>query len=204
MFHDDPTMAHQSKDAMIERISQRYEWENMRKDVINHIKTCRKCQERGGPKRNNWKRTIETVDVFERWGIDIVGPLPITERGNRYIVVAMDYFTRWPEAKPLKSANAETVATFIYEEIICRYGIPKVIQSDQETHFMNELLKNLIERFKIKHSLSSPYHLQSNGLVKRFNKTLCEGIAKVAENIMDWNYYIQSVFFAFRIKELRI
>jgi transposase InsO family protein len=204
IFHDDPTMAHQSKDAMIERISQRYEWEDMRRDVINHIKTCRKCQERGGPKRNNRKRTIETVDVFERWGIDIVGPLPVTERGNRYIVVAMDYFTRWPEAKPLKSANAETVATFIYEEIICRYGAPKVIQSDQGTHFVNELIRNLTERFKVKHSLSSPYHPQSNGLVERFNRTLCEGIAKVADKIMDWDRYIQPVLFAYRTKNLRI
>ena len=190
MFHDDPMMAHQSKEAMLQRIQERYEWETMRKDVALHVKTCQKCQERGPTKKNNRKRTIETIDIFERWGIDVVGPLPITERGNRYIVVAMDYFTRWPEAKALKVANAEAISTFIYEEIICRYGAPKKIQSDQGTHFVNEVIRNLTERFKIKHSLSSPYHPQSNGLVKRFNKTLCEGIAKVAEKIMDWDQYI--------------
>ncbi len=67
------------------------------------------------------------MDIFERWGINIVGPLPITREGNRYIVVAMNYFSRWPEAKSLKVANAETVATFIYEEIICRFGAPRIL-----------------------------------------------------------------------------
>ncbi len=109
--------------------------------------------------------------------------MPITREGNRYIVVAMDYFSRWPEARSLKAANTETVATFIYEEIICRFGLPRVIQSDRRTHFVNEVIRKLTKKFRVKHSLSSPYHPQSNGLVKRFNKTLCEGIAKVAEEL---------------------
>ena len=204
IFHDHPTMAHQSKDAMIQKISQRYTWETMRKDVKEYIKTCKRCQERGSPKKNNKKRTIEVMDIFERWGIDIVGPLSGTPRGNKYIVIAMDYFSRWSEAKALKSANAESVAEFIYEEIICKYGAPKKIQSDQRTHFVNELIRNLSDRFRIKHSLSSPYHPQSNGLVERFNKTLCEGIAKVADSIMDWDKYIQPVLYAYCTKELRI
>src|SRR6266545_4845732 len=82
-------------------------------------------------------------EEYEKWGIDIVGPLPITREGNRYIVVAMDYFSRWPEARPLKAANAETVATFIYEEIICRFGAPRVLQSDRGTHFVNEVIWKL-------------------------------------------------------------
>ena len=67
------------------------------------------------------------MDIFERWGIDIVGPLPQTEDGYRYIVVAIDYFSRWPEARPLTHANARQVAKFIYEEIICRFGAPRVL-----------------------------------------------------------------------------
>ncbi len=134
-------------------------------------------------KQNNQKRIIPPTDIFERWGIDIVGSLPITRERNRYIVIAMDYFSRWPEAKPLKVTNAETVATFIYEEIICRFGAPRILQSDRGTHFVNEVIRKLTKRFRVRHSLSSPYHPQSNGLVERFNKTLCEGIAKVAEEL---------------------
>src|SRR6266498_4543527 len=155
-------------------------------------------------KQNNQKRMILLTDIFERWGIDIVGSLPITREGNRYIVVAMDYFLRWPEAKPLKTANANTVATFLYEEIICRFGVLRTLQSDRGNHFVNEVIQRLTKRFRIQHSLSSSYHLQSNGLVERFNKMLCEGIAKLAEEVDQWDRFIQPVLFAYRTKEFRI
>ena len=102
----------------------------------------------------------------------------------------MDYFSRWPKARPLKAANADTVVTFLYEEIICKFGAPRILQSDKETHFVNELIQRLTKRFKIKHSLSSSYHPQSNGLVERFNKMLCEGIAKLAEEVDQWDRFI--------------
>jgi len=204
MYHDDPTAAHQGANTVYQHISKRYVWETMRKDVMEYVKTCRECQMRGGPKKTPGISLIRANDIFERWGIDIVGPLPVTERGNKYIVVAMDYFTRWPEAIALKSANAITVADFIYESIICRFGAPKIIQSNQETHFVNEIIKELTAKFRIRHSLSSPYHPQSNGLVERFNRTLCEGIAKVAESIFDWDRFIQPVLWAYRTKELKI
>ena len=73
---------------------------------------------------------ISLMNLFQRWGIDIVGPLPMTEDGNCYIIVAVDYFSRWPEVRPLRHTNAIIVATFIYEEIICRYEPPVIIQSD--------------------------------------------------------------------------
>src|SRR6266498_2048923 len=147
---------------------------------------------------------IPPTDIFERWGVDIVRSLPITREGNRYIIVAMDYFSRWPEARSLKAANADTVGTFLYKEIICRFGAPRILQSDRGTHFVNELIQRLTKRFRIKHSLSSPYHPQLNGLVERFNKTLCEGIAKLAEEVDQWDKFIQLVLFAYRTKVLRI
>ena len=91
----------------------------MYKDIVDYIKICYECQMRRGPKKKNPIRMIPPMDLFQRWRIDIVGPLPITEDGNRYIVVAIDYFSRWSEARPLRHANAISVATFIYEEIIC-------------------------------------------------------------------------------------
>ncbi len=102
----------------------------------------------------------------------------------------MDYFSRWPEARPLKAANANTVATFLYEEIICRFGASRILQSDRGTHFVNEVIQKLIKRFRIKHSLLLSYHSQSNRLVERFNKTLCEGIAKLAEEVDQWDKFI--------------
>ena len=82
-------------------------------------------------------------------------------------------------------ANSIDTATFIYEEIICRFETPKVIQSDQGTHFVNEVIKELTKKFQVKHSLSLPYHPQSNGLIERFNRTLYEGLAKIRDSIHD-------------------
>ncbi len=83
---------------------------------------------------------IQPTDIFERWGIDIVGPLPITREGNRYIVIAMDYFTKWSEARVIKAANVKMVATFIYKEIICWFGSLRVLQNDRGIHFVNEVI----------------------------------------------------------------
>ncbi len=94
MFHDDPTQAHQNADVMYYQISKRYFWQDMRKDIKDYAKTCFQYQQRGSMRQNNQKRTIPLTDIFERWGVDIVGPLPITREGNRYIVVVMDYFSR--------------------------------------------------------------------------------------------------------------
>ncbi len=108
-------------------------------------------------------------------------PLTITRRGNRYIVTAIDYFIKWPIAKVLKEATVKAVSKFIYQKIICEHGCPEVLQSDQETHFVNRIIEDLTEKFRIKHCLSSPYHPQTNGLVKRFNQMLCEKLAKLSE-----------------------
>ncbi len=91
----------------------------MRQDIKDFAKTYYRCQQRGSTKQNNQKRTIQLTDIFERWEINIMRPLSITREGNRYIVIAMDYFTKWSEARVIKAANVKMVATFIYKEIIC-------------------------------------------------------------------------------------
>src|SRR5688572_17352780 len=205
MFHDDPTSAHNDFNITYGKIFQRYFWSTMYRDVKNFVQSCDACQRQRKLRKQTIVHSIIPSTLFDRWEIDIIGPLPIAaETKNHYIIVAVDYFSRWPEAKPFKEANAYTVATFIYEEIICRFEASQVLQSDRGTHFMNQVIKELTEKFRIKHSLSSPYHPQSNGLVERFNRSLCQGLAKVAETIHDWDKYIQPVLFAYRVRRLRI
>ena len=110
----------------------------------------------------------------------------------------MNYFTKWPEAKPLPRATVEVTSDFIYNEIIYRHGCPKYLLSDRGTHFNNKIIKELTKKFEIKHLFSSPYHPQTNGLVERFNRTLCESLAKMVNKVEEWDDYIIPILFAYR------
>ena len=198
LVHDHEISGHFGREATYNRVKDRYYWKNMKKDVEEYVKSCDKCQRRGKPVGKHELHSIRTNEPFERIGIDIVGPLPESKNGNRYIVVAVDYFTKWSEARALKEATAKEVSRFIYEDIICRHGCPKRILSDRGTHFNNQLIKDLTNKFDIRHGFSTPYHPKTNGLVERFNKTLCESLAKLGEE--DWDEHIAPVLFAYRTK----
>src|SRR6266542_3247657 len=169
----------------------------MYEDIRGYVQTCDVCQRRGNPKANNILHLIELKAFFQRIEIDIVGPLTITKKGNRYIVTAMDYFTKWLIVKAIKEATAKTVSKFIYEKIICEHGCLQVLQNDQETHFVNRVVQDLSKKFRIKHRLSTPYHPQTNSLVERFNQILCEKLAKMAEETITWDEFIDPVLMAY-------
>ncbi|GBB94648.1 hypothetical protein RclHR1_23990002 [Rhizophagus clarus] len=106
--------------------------------------------------------------------------------------------TKWPEARPVSCATAEETSQFIYEDIICRHGCPAKLLSDRGTHFNNQMVEKLLEKFGIKHVFSTPYHPQTNGLVERFNRTLCESLSKLVIQTNEWDRYIAPVLFAYR------
>jgi len=100
----------------------------------------------------------------------------------------------------LTNADAKSVVNFIYEDIICRYSYSGKIISDKGTHFNNQVIEKLLEQFKIRHNLSTFYYLKTNGLVERFNKTLCESLVKLNKERENWDEYISLTLFAYRIK----
>ena len=201
-LHQDLNAAHLEIDAVFEKVKERYYWPQMFEDIRNYINTCDTCQRRGSQQRVEPLIPIKVKSPFYRIGIDIKGPLPRTEQGNRYIIVAMDYFTKWPEAKAIENIHAETVAKFIYEEIICRHGVPQEILSDRGTSFVNQIIDKLCENYQTKHRLTSPYRPQTNGMVERFNRTLGECIAKLvnSEN-KEWDQLVDATLFAYRTKK---
>jgi hypothetical protein len=201
-FHTDLSGAHLGTDAIIGKIKDRYYWPQMGEDVKEYVKTCDICQRRGPIKRREELHPIPVQGPFHKIGIDIKGPLPITSNGNRYILVAMDYFTKWPEAKAIPNTKAETVAKFIYEEIICRHGVPKEILLDRRTSFVNKIVDELCQNYQTKHRLTSSYRPQTNGMVERFNRTIGECIAKLTQdNDKEWDQLIDAVLLAYRTKK---
>ncbi len=124
-------------ETTLNKLKERYYWSKMKNDVKSYIQTCDQYQRWGKTTDENELHLIKIKEPFYQWGIDIVGPLTETSRGNKYIVVTIDYFTKYPKARALFNANAKSVANFIYEDIICRHRCPRKIISDRGTHFNN-------------------------------------------------------------------
>jgi hypothetical protein len=197
IMYDHPTGGHLGMESTYNKIKEKYYWNQIYDDIKEYIKTCSTCQRFEKPERNEPLHSIKVMQPFERIGIDIVGPLPETSKQNKYMVVAIEYLTKWVEVRALDKATAENVANFIYENIICRHSTPKIILTDQGSHFKNKLVDELCNKFRIEHRLSLPYHPQTNGLVERFNRTLCTMLAKT-NDIFNWDLHIPSVLFAYR------
>src|SRR5436190_1451732 len=198
MTHDHATEGHFGIDATYNKISEKYYWKGMKEDIKEYIRTCDKCQRRGQKGGEGYLNPIKVGKAFEMIGIDFVGPLNRTRKGNKYILVVTDYLTKWPEAKAMREATGEKVVEYLYKEIICRHGCPRVILSDNGSHFNNKLVEGLCKKFEIKHKRSASYHPQTNGLVERFNRTLCETLAKVSEGENQWDEHIEEALFAYR------
>jgi transposase InsO family protein len=201
-LHSNILTGHFGIEATYNRARSRYYWPNMYKVIAGYIKSCDTCQRQGAPTPHEELHPIPIGKPFDRVGIDIVGPLSITHTGNRYIVVATEYLTKWPEAKAIVDTKATTIAKFIYEEIICRHGCPKALLSDQGTPFCNELVDSLCNLMTMRHRLSSAYHPQTNGLTERFNKTLCNTLAKYVSDYGDtWDTFLNAALFAYRTNQ---
>ncbi|RWR99509.1 RNA-directed DNA polymerase (Reverse transcriptase), partial [Dinothrombium tinctorium] len=147
IFHDDPILGgHYGVQKTFEKISNRYWWKGMRIDVENYIKSCHKCQiHKPNPGKPIGALQPQAIyNPMERIGIDFMGPLRETTQGNKYINVAVDYFTKLAVAKAIKEISSLEAAKFIVEDIVCKYGIPKEVLSDQGMQFRSKLFKELM------------------------------------------------------------
>lgn len=143
-------------------------------------------------------KPISPGGPWEKLGIDIVGPLPMTTKGNKYILVCCDYLTKWPEAFAIPKADAENTAEVLIKGLITRFGLPRTIISDRGTNFLSGLLKYIYARLDIKKNTTSAYHPQANGLVERLNRTLGQKLAQLAQKEEEWDEYLPFVLMAYR------
>ena len=171
----------------------------MRSDVRHHCRSCLTCATRKGTGRPSRPplKPIEVGGPFHRVGVDVL-QLPLTENGNKYVVVFQDYLTKWVEAFAVPNQTAETIAKLLVEEIFCRHGAPEHLLSDRGTNFLSDLVQEVCRLLNVTKVNTSGYHPQTDGLVEKFNSTLINMIAKCCEKSKDWDKQLPYLLFAYR------
>lgn len=173
-------------------VGTRFFWFKWKRDVKDWCRSCDVCLQRKGTQKAD-RPPVGELPIpqkpFQCWHMDFVGPLPKTPRGNRYIFSLTDPLSKWVEAFPVPDQTAKTTAEVLLREIVCRYGVPEVLHSDQGRNFESELLRELHTRLDIRRSRSAPYNPQCNGQVERMNRTIAERLAMEieAEDQTDWD-----------------
>ena len=202
--HDIKASGHLGIKKTLSKIRQSYYWPGLQNDVKAYVGGCDICSRRKEPLKTK-RAPMEIVKSgfpIERIAIDILGELPITERGNRYILVIGDYFSKWTECHAMPNMEASTVASILVEQVVSRFGIPYFIHSDQGRQFESKLFSEMCKLLQITKTRTTPYHPKSDGMVERFNKTLTAMLsAFINENHTNWDEQLQFVMMAYRSTE---
>ena len=152
-----------------------YYWSTMETDCQHHSRTCHKCQIYADKVHvpHILLNVMTALWLFAMWGIDMIGEIkPIASNGHHFILVSIDYFTKWVEATSYALVTKNVVARFIKHNLICHYGIPKRIITDNGTNLNNAMITKLCTQFKIKNHSSSPYRPKMSGAVEATNKNI--------------------------------
>ncbi|KAJ4720741.1 Retrovirus-related Pol polyprotein from transposon opus [Melia azedarach] len=161
-------------------LRQGYYWPTMQSDSRVISQTCLTCQKHAKmirvPPEN--LTTLTSPWSFAQWGIDLTGPFPVGQGQAKFAIVAVDYFTKWAEVEPLAKITEKRTTDFIWRSIICRFGVPRVIITDNGRQFDNEKFRNFCETWEIENRYTTPAHPQSNGQVKAVNKVIKDLLKK--------------------------
>lgn len=202
--HDIPTAAHLGWKATLSRIQKDYYWPGMKTDIQRFCRQCDSCCARKPSKASN-KAPLGCRIVggpMEKVCMDILGPLATSDKGNKYVLVICDEFTKWTEAYALPNQEAVTIARVFVDEFICRFGAPLQVHSDQGRNFESHLFKQVCKLFSIYKTRTTSFRPQANGTVERFNRTLLNMLSMYCnKNQRSWDVYLPQVMMAYRSTE---
>ena len=203
-FHDG--LGHLKFDSIYELITRRYWWYNMQSDIKSYIAECPECQLDQSANSYHADTPIRPIPScalpFERWGIDFIQNLPETKSGNKHIITAIDYATRWVVAKAVSRMDSNTVAEFLYNNILLNYGAQFELIFDRGAALISETLSNFEKLQGMRHFASTPYHPQTNGMVERMHAMVGHAITTLSSGEPErWDEYLPQSIFAIRVRK---
>ncbi|GJU45318.1 reverse transcriptase domain-containing protein [Tanacetum coccineum] len=174
-------------------------WPTIIKEAHTLVRLCEACQRTGNiSKRDEMPlNNIQVCEIFDIWGIDFMGPFPKSYKFE-YILVAVDYVSKWAEAQALPTNDARVVVAFL-KKLFCHFGMPKALISDRGTHFCNKIMEKTMKRYGVNHRFSTSYHPQTSGQVENTNRALKRILEKtVKDNPAIWSRKLDDALWAFR------
>ncbi|GKD33574.1 reverse transcriptase domain-containing protein [Tanacetum coccineum] len=187
--HNGPTGGHHGANYTAKKVFDfGFYWPTIYRDAHDMVKSCDSCQRQGkiSQKDEMPQNAIQVCEIFDVWGIDFMGPFP-SSRGNKYILVAVDYLSKWVEAKALPTNDARVVVK-ILKSLFAQFGTPRAIISDRGTHFCNDQFAKVMLKYEVTHHLSTAYHPQTSRQVEVSNHGLKRILERtVGENRASWS-----------------
>ena len=197
--HSDSTAGHFGYKRTLARIARYFMWPGMWKDVRQFVRNCGDCQR--AAKNTNAKAPLQPLPVvsepFAKVALDIVGPLPRTKKGNKYLLTMICLFTKFPVAIPVRRIDNETILNAMVE-VFATYGIPHEILTDQGSVFCSRLTRAFCKLLNIDKVRTSPYHPQSNGSLERWHACLKSMLRKAGKNLKEWDCTLKYLLMAYR------
>ena len=165
--------SHFSGERLFAVLSRCWWWKGMHRDAMQFVRNCPECAivSGGGQVYRPPLHPISVRRPFQIMGVDIMD-LPLTQQGNRHVVVFQDYLTKWPLVFPVPDQRAHRLARLLAKEVVPMFGVPECLLSDRGANLLSHLMMDLCSLLGIKKLNTTSYHPQYNGMVERFNRTL--------------------------------
>ena len=197
--HRGPLAGHQGAHKTRQKIATYFYWPQLSKDVARWTKSCHDCQtvNKTRDRRAPQQQMPIIQNPWTRIAIDIVGPLPRTKRGNRFILTVMDFSSRYPEAFPMRKVDAPSVCDNLIQ-LFSRFGLPQQLLSDNGSNFVSRVTEGLLDRLGVHHIKCSPYRPQTNGMIERWHSVLKRMLGKLENTEAEWDRLLPLVLFAYR------
>ncbi|GJV68318.1 reverse transcriptase domain-containing protein [Tanacetum coccineum] len=198
--HSGPTGGHHSANITAKKVYEsEFYWPSLFKDANEYVRLCDACQRAGNisSRKEMPQYNIQVCEVFDVWGLNFMGPF-LESRGNKYILVDVDYVSRWVEAQALPTNDERVVVKFL-RSLFARFGVPKALNSDRGTYFCNSQFEKALQIYGVTNKLSTTYHPQSNKQTEVINMAIKRILERsVWYNPKGWSKKLNDALWAFR------